>query len=323
MVMTRRQALALAGGSALSLAAGSARAQDYPNRQIRLVVPYPAGGASDLIGRITAAELQGVLKQPVVVDNRAGAGGMIGVDYFMQQPADGYTLLAAGGSAWTASQVKNLKFNVLNDCEPVALVCQTPLAVLVPAQLGINTAQELFAMAKKNPGKLNYASVAPNDLLWTELLKYRVGADIVNIPYKGNAPALTALLANEVQMTFTAIAAFLPLIKEGKIKALAVSTAERSAVVPDVPTLAEVGVPNLVTASTNGVWVHRNTPKDVARRLNVAYNDFLTRPAVKAAFLEKLAAMTFGGPPDALVKAIGNDQRSLDEAARLINYQPA
>jgi tripartite-type tricarboxylate transporter receptor subunit TctC len=323
MWIKRRQALAMMGGGVLAAAAGTARAQEYPSRQIRLVVPYPAGGASDLIARITAAELQGALKQPVIVDNRAGANGLIGVDYFMQQPADGYTLLAAGGSAWTASQVKNLKFNVLNDCEPVALVCQTPLALLVPTQLGINTAQEFFALAKRSPGKLNYASVAPNDLLWTELLKYRTGTNIVNIPYKGNAPALTALLSNEVQMTFTSIAAFLPLIKEGKFKALAVSTAERSAVVPDVPTLAEVGVPNLVTASTNGVWVARGTPREITRRLNAAYNDFLTRPAVKAAFIERIAAVTFGGTPDALVKAIGNDQRSLDEAARLINYQPA
>ncbi len=323
MLMKRRKAMALVGGGVLSLATGSAHAQEYPNRQIRLVVPFPAGGASDLIGRITAGELQGVLKQPVIVDNRAGANGIIGVEHFLQQPADGYTLLAAGGSAWTPAQVKNLKFNVLTDCEPVSLVCQTPLALIVPAQLGVNTAQEFFAMAKRSPGKLNYASVAPNDLLWTELLKYRVGVDITNIPYKGNAPALTALLSNEVQMTFTSIAAFLPFIKEGKFKALAVSTAERSAVVPDVPTLAEVGVPNLVTASTNGVWVPRGTPREVTRRLNAAYNEFLTRPAVKAAFVEKLAAVTFGGAPDALLKAIGNDQRSLDEAARLINYQPA
>jgi len=323
MLMKRREAMALLGGGALSLAAGSASAQDYPNRQIRLVVPFPAGGASDLIARITAAELQGVMKQPVVVDNRPGANGIIGVEHFLQLPADGYTLLAAGGSAWTPAQVKNLKFNVLTDCDPVALVCQTPLAMIVPAQLGVNTAQEFFALAKQSPGKLNYASVAPNDLLWTELLKHRVGVDIVNIPYQGNAPALTALLANDVQMTFTSIAAFLPFLKGGKLKALAVSTAARSPVVPDVPTLAEVGVPNFITASTNGVWVRRGTPKDVARRLNLAYDEFLTRPSVKANFLEKLAAVTFGGPPDALVKAITSDQRSLDEAAKLIGYQPA
>lgn len=323
MSMTRREALALIGGGALSLAAGSARAQDYPNKQIRMIVPFPPGGSSDVIARLTAAELQGVLKQPVVVDNRPGANGIIGVEHFLQQPADGYTLLAAGGSAWTPAQVKNLKFNVLNDCDPVALVCQTPLAMIVPAQLGVNTAQEFFAMAKKNPGKLNYASVAPNDLLWTELLKFRTGTDIVNIPYKGNAPALTALLSNEVQMTFSAIAVFLPYIKDGKFKALAVSTAQRSPVVPEVPTLAEVGVPNFVTASTNGVWVPRGTPKDVTRRLNLAYDEFLSRPAVKANFLDKLAAVTFGGPPEELVKAIGNDQRSLDEAAKLIGYQPA
>ena len=325
MSMTRREALALLGGSALSLAAGAAGAQasDYPNKPIRMIVPFPPGGSSDVIARIIAAELQGVLKQPVVVDNKPGANGIIGVDLFLQTPADGYTLLAAGGSAWTPAQVKDLKFNVLRDCDPIALVCQTPLAMIVPTALGVNTAQEFFALAKKNPGKLNYASVAPNDLLWTELLKYRTGTDIVNIPYKGNAPALTALLTNEVQMTFSAIAVFLSFIKEGKFKALAVSTAQRSPVVPDVPTLAEVGVPNFVTASTNGVWVPRGTPKDVARKLNAAYDEVLSRPAVKANFLDKLAAVTFGGSPDQLLKAIGNDQRSLDEAAKLIGYQPA
>lgn len=323
MAMTRREVLALLGGGAFSLAAGSAFANDYPARPIKLVVPFPPGGSSDVIGRLTAAELGNSLKQPAVVENKPGANGIIGVESFLQAPADGYTLLAAGGSAWTPAQVANLKFNVLTDCEPVALVCQTPLALIVPTSLGINTAQEFFAHAKKNPGKLNYASVAPNDLLWTELLKFRTGTDIVQIAYKGNAPALTALLSNEVQMTLSAIAVFLPHIKDGKLKALAVTTAQRSPVVPDVPTLAEVGVPNFVTASTNGAWVRKGTPKDIVDRLNATYNEFLTRPSVKANFLDKLAAVTFGGPPDDLRRAIANDQRNLDEAAKLIGYKPA
>lgn len=323
MSMTRREALTLLGGATLALAAGVSRAADYPNKPIRLVVPFPAGGASDVIARLTAAELQGTLKQSVVVDNRPGANGIIGVDAFLQTSPDGYTILAAGGSAWTPAQVKNLKFNVLHDCEPIALVCQTPLALIVPAQLGINTAQEFFDNARKNPGKLNYASVAPNDLLWTELLKYRTKTDIVQIAYKGNAPALTALLSNEVQMTLSSIAVFLPHIKDGKLKALAVTTAARSPVVPDVPTLAEAGVPDFVTASTNGAWAPKGTPREITEKLNATYNEFLQRPQVKALFLEKLAAVTFGGPPDELRRAIGKDQHSLDEAARLINYQPA
>jgi len=323
MSMTRREALTLLSGATLALAAGVSRAADYPNKPIRLVVPFPAGGASDVIARLTAGELQALLKQPVVVDNKPGANGIIGVDAFLQTPPDGYTILAAGGSAWTPAQVKNLKFNVLSDCEPIALVCQTPLALIVPVQLGINTAQEFFDYARKHPGKLNYASVAPNDLLWTELLKYRTKTDIVQIAYKGNAPALTALLSNEVQMTLSSIAVFLPHIRDGKLKALAVTTAARSPVVPDVPTLAEVGVPDFVTASTNGAWAPKGTPKDVTEKLNATYNEFLQRPQVKAMFLEKLAAVSLGGPPDELRRAIGNDQRSLDEAARLINYQPA
>ncbi len=323
MSMTRRDALALLSGAAVALASGIARGADYPSKPIRLVVPFPAGGASDVIARLTAAELQALLKQPVVVDNKPGANGIIGVEAFLQTPADGYTLLAAGGSAWTPAQVKDLKFNVMRDCEPIALVCQTPLALIVPPQLGINTAQEFFAYARKNPGKLNYASVAPNDLLWTELLKFRTKTDIVQIAYKGNAPALTALLTNEVQMTLSSIAVFLPHIKEGKLKALAVTTAARSPVVPDVPTLAEVGVPDFVTASTNGTWAPKGTPKEITQLLNATYNDFLQRPQVKQMFLDKLAAVTLGGPPEELRRVIGNDQRSLDEAARLINYQPA
>jgi tripartite-type tricarboxylate transporter receptor subunit TctC len=323
MSMTRREALALLGGAAAAMTAGFARAADYPAKPIRLVVPFPAGGASDVIARLTASELQGIVKQPVVVDNKPGANGIIGVDAFLQTPADGYSLLAAGGSAWTPAQVKDLKFNVLTDCEPIALVCQTPLGLIVPAQVPVNTAQEFFAYVKKSPGKYNYASVAPNDLLWTELLKYRVGLDIVQIAYKGNAPALTALLTNEVQMTLSSVAVFLPHIKDGKLKALAVTTAQRSPVVPDVPTLAEAGVPNFVTASTNGAWAPKGTPKEITQKLNAAYNEFLQNPRVKALFLEKLAAVTFGGPPEELRRVIGNDQRSLDEAAKLINYQPA
>lgn len=323
MSMTRREALTLLGGVALTMNSSLTRASDFPSKPLRLVVPFPAGGASDVIARLTAAELQGLLKQPVVVDNKPGANGIIGVDAFLQMPADGYSILAAGGSAWTPAQVKDLKFNVLTDCEPIALVCQTPLALIVPTQLGINSAQEFFDYARKNPGKLNYASVAPNDLLWTELLKYRTKTDIVQIAYKGNAPALTALLTNEVQMTLTSIAVFLPHIKDGKLKALAVTTAARSPVVPDVPTLAEIGVPDFVTASTNGAWAPKGTPKDITQKLNATYNEFLQRPQVKALFLDKLAAVTFGGPPEELRRVIGNDQRSLDEAARLIKYQPA
>ncbi|MFO1306068.1 MAG: tripartite tricarboxylate transporter substrate binding protein [Burkholderiales bacterium] len=323
MSMSRRDALALLGGIVAATATGVARAADYPAKPIRLVVPFPPGGASDVIARMTAAELQATLKQSVVVDNKPGANGIIGVEAFLQAPADGYTLLAAGGSAWTPAQVKDLKFNVLKDCEPIALVCQTPLGLIVPAQLPVNTAQEFFAYVKKSPGKYNYASVAPNDLLWTELLKYRAGLDIVQIAYKGNAPALTALLTNEVQMTLSAIAVFLPHIKEGKLKVLAVTTAQRSPVVPDVPTLAEVGVTDFVTASTNGAWAPKGTPKDVVQKLNATYDEFLQRPQVKAMFLEKLAAVTLGGTPEELRRVIGNDQRSLDEAAKLINYQPA
>ena len=323
MSINRREALAMLGGGTFALATGAAFADDYPSRPLKLVVPFPAGGASDVIGRLTAAELQNTIKQPVVVDNRPGANGIIGVDVVLKAPADGYTLLAAGGSAWTPSQVKDLRFDMMTDFEPVSLVCQTPLAMIVPHELPVNNAQEFFAYIKKNPGKYNYASVAPNDLLWTELLKYRTGMDIVQIAYKGNAPSLTALLSNEVQMTLTSIAVYLPHIKAGKLKALAVTSAQRSPVAPDVPTLAEVGVPDFVTASTNGVWAPKGTPKAITQRLNVAYDEFLKRADVRATFLDKLAAVTLGGSPEDLKAAIGRDQKSLEEAAKLIGYKPA
>lgn len=323
MSLSRRTTLALFGGSALSLAAGSGSAADYPVRPIKLVVPFPPGGSSDAIARITAQELQAVLKQPVLVENKPGANGVIGVELVQQSAADGYTLLAAGGSAWTPAQVKDLRFNMMTDFEPVAAVCSTPLALVVNSSVPATTAQEFFAYAKKNAGKLNYASVAPNDLLWTELLKARTGTDIVQISYKGNAPALTALLANEVQMTLSAISAFLPHIKEGKLKALAVTTAKRSPIVPDVPTLLEVGVQDFVAASNNGTWAPKGTPKAITQKLNAAYNEVLSQPRVQKMFLDQLAAVTLGGTQEDLKTIIGGDHRRLDEAARIANYKPA
>lgn len=324
MSLTRRNALGLLGGSALSLAAGPSLAQQgYPDRVVKLMVPFPAGGASDVIARLSAQEMTPLMGQSVIVENKGGANGIIGVETVLQAPADGYYLLAAGGSAWTQSQVKDLRFDMMRDFDPVVPVTSTPMGLIVNPNVPANTAEEFFAYARKNPGKLNYASVAPNDLLWTELLKFRTGTDIQSIAYRGNAPALTALLGNEVQMTLTSIAAFLPHVREGKLKLLAVTTEKRSPIVPEIPTLLEAGVKDFVSASNNGTWVKKGTAPEIIRKINEVYNAFLARPEVQKSFLEKIGAVTLGGTPEDLRTMIANDHRRLDEAARVANYTPA
>ena len=297
MSMTRRDALALLSGAVAALASGITRAADYPTKPIRLVVPFPAGGASDVIARLTAAELQALRKQSVVVDNKPGANGIIGVENFLQAPADGYTLLAAGGSAWTPAQVKDLKFNVLRDCDPIALVCQTPLALIVPPQLGINTAQEFFAYARKNPGKLNYASVGngSSSHLNAELLKSMAGIEAVHVPFNGSPPAVLSTVQGETQMIFAVMQPLQAQIQAGKLRAIAVTTPKRFPLLPDLPAVAET-YPGFEALAWNGLVVPAATPAAVVQKINAEVGAILKQPEI----VQKMNGFGFdlvGGTP--------------------------
>ena len=220
---------------------GSAGAQTYPSRPVRLIVPYPPGGASDLHARYLTAKMTD-LSQPVIIENRVGAGGNVAFDYVAKAAPDGYTLLWGAGSMTVAPALTaKLPFDVVTDYAPISLVVVVQNVLMVPANSPSKTVPELIAAAKAQPGKLNYASSGAGAIphLSMELLKSMTGADIAHIPYKGDSPALTDLIAGRVDMYFATIAGGIQHIKSGKVRALGVSAKRRAAALPDVPTLDE------------------------------------------------------------------------------------
>ena len=249
-----------------------ANSQDrYPSKPIRLVVPFPAGGSTDIIGRLVAQKLSERLGQQVVVDNRGGAGGTIGTDNAAKSPADGYTLLLSTTStlAVAPSAYSKLAYDPVRDFAPVALVAITPYLLVVNTDVKANTLAEFVALAKSQPGKLNYASAGNGTTthLAMEMLKDAAGIDVVHVPFKGNAPAELAVLGGEVQSLFGSMPAILQQTKAGKLRPLAVGSSARSPALPDVPTAAESGYPGFEATLWLGVSAPAGTPKPILDRL--------------------------------------------------------
>ena len=247
----------------------SASAQNYPTRPIRLVVPQSAGGSTDLVARPLAQRVAEAMKGSVVVDNRPGAGSTIGTDIVAKAPPDGHTLLAVAASfTMSPSLYKKLPFDPVNDFAPISLLSSLPNILVVHPAQPVKSVKELLAHAKAQPGKLNYSSsgMATGTHMSMELLKHMTGISIAHIPYKGGAPSVTALISGEVQLCFATISTALPQVKTGRLRALAVSSARRAAAAPDVPTIAEAGVPGYDYASWIGLLAPAKTsPAIVAR----------------------------------------------------------
>jgi tripartite-type tricarboxylate transporter receptor subunit TctC len=245
---------------------------DYPNKPIRLIIGFPPGGSTDIIGRIVALKLSERLGQQVVVDNRGGAGGTIGADLAAKAAPDGYTLTIGTTSthAVAAGAYSKLAYDPVKNFAPVSLVAITPYLLVVNPQVPANSLGELVTLAKNQPGKLNYASAGNGSTthLAMEMLKDAAKINLVHIPYKGNGPADIAILANEVQSVFGSMPALLQNAKAGKIRALAVGTARRSPSLPDVPTVAELGYPGFEAALWLGVLAPAGTPQPIIERLN-------------------------------------------------------
>jgi tripartite-type tricarboxylate transporter receptor subunit TctC len=273
--MRRRSAL-LAGagfGVATLTELRSLQAQEaYPSRPIRMIVPFPPGGGNDLMGRMVADRLGTQLGVPVTVDNRGGAGGLIGTEAATQSAPDGYTLLL--GSISTISINPNLharlSFDTLRDLAPVSLFAETPSALVVPASLPASTLAELIALAKAQPGQLNFASAGngTSHHLGGELLKASAGIDIVHVPYRGSGPALTGLLGGDAQVMIAPIAAVLAMVEAGRLRALGVTSMSRSPLLPQVPTIAEAGVPDYELVLWYGIFAPARTPEPILDRLN-------------------------------------------------------
>jgi tripartite-type tricarboxylate transporter receptor subunit TctC len=284
----QRAAVALASG----LFAAAALAQPYPAKPIKLVVPYPPGGATDVIGRVMAQRLTTALGQQVVVDNRGGAGGNIGADLVAKSAPDGYTLLMGAltsHSIMATLEKGTIAYNLERDLVPVSIVGLVPLVWVVHPSLPVKDLKELIAYAKANPGKLSYASSgagAPQRMC-AELTKLKIGAEMIHVPYKGSGPAMADLVGGQVNTMCETVPASLQLIKSGKLRAIAVTTAQRISQLPDVPTMAEAGLPGVEVSSLFGILAPAGTPKPVIDRLNAEIQKILAMPEAQAQLLEQ------------------------------------
>jgi tripartite-type tricarboxylate transporter receptor subunit TctC len=272
MKLPRRQFLQLAAGAAtLPALSASVRAQAFPSRPIRLIVPFPPGGPTDIVARPLAQLLGDELKTTVIIDNRGGAGGSLGATVVAKSAPDGYTLLMAtvGTNAINSSLYKNLAYDAVKDFTPIALVASAPVAVVVNPTLPVKNLAELVALAKKDPGKLNYGSAGngtPGHLTG-EMFKAAAGIDVKHVPYKGSAPAVIDLLAGQTQMMFDPLQSVIAHVRAGKLRALAVSSAARSPEAPQVPTIAESGYPGFETTAWWGVFAPAGLPPAEAKVL--------------------------------------------------------
>ncbi len=288
-LQTRR----LAGAFFLALACGAIPAlAQYPTKPIRMIVPYPPGGATDVIGRVLAQRLSTALGQNVVVDNRGGAGGNIGADAVAKAAPDGYTILMGAltsHSIMATLEKGTIAYNLERDLTPVAIVGSVPLVWVVHPSLPVKDMKEFVAYAKANPGKLTYASSgagAPQRMC-AELFRGMTGADMIHVPYKGSGPAMTDLVGGQVNTMCETVPASLQLIKAGKLRALGVPAAKRVSMLPDVPTTAEQGMPNYEVASLFGVLVPAGTPKPVIERLNAELAKILATPEAQQQLLDQ------------------------------------
>jgi tripartite-type tricarboxylate transporter receptor subunit TctC len=297
-MISRRGLLSGAAATGLIAAAGPVSAQTYPNHPIRLIVPFAPGGPMDVMGRLIGQQAQASLKQPVIVENRAGAGGALGSKVVATADPDGYTLL--WGSSGTISILPALNPSLDYDPKaftPVALVSLLPHVMVIPASLPVKSIAEFIAYAKANPGKLNYgASLGTPPHLLGALFQSLAAIDIVYIPYKGAANSISDMLGGTIHMQIDALTVLDPLIRDGKFRALAMSTPQRWATLPDVPTFIEAGFPALTRNAWSGVLAPPRTPAAVVDKLNAAINESLGSAETKATFA-KLSALSQPGSP--------------------------
>jgi len=296
--------------TSLTVAAAPSRADTYPNKPIRLIVPFPASGATDLLARAIAQKVGASLGQQIVVDNRPGAGGAIGSDMAAKAPADGYTLLIATTSTHSIGPFINthLPYNTETDFTPIGQVATATNVLVVPNSLPVKNVKELIDYAKKHPGELNYASSGNGTVvhLTAEAFKAQAGVFITHIPYRGTALAVPDLISNKVQILFDSIVSGMPHVKDGKLKGLAVTSLKRSPLAPDLPTVSESGLPGFESDTWFGIYGPKGLPADIVNRLNAEFNKAIQSQDVKDR-LAKLGAEPVGGTPAQFAAMVKND----------------
>jgi tripartite-type tricarboxylate transporter receptor subunit TctC len=299
----------LVAALAVALAVLPAAAQ-YPAKPIRIVVPFPPGGGVDIVARTVGEKISGRLGQPVVVDNKPGASMTIGTDAVAKSAPDGYTLLLGpiGNQAVVQATFKKLAFDMQRDFAPVSRIGYGTIVLVVPSTLGASSVKELVALAKAKPGRLTFASSGTGALihLTGEMFKHAAAIDITHVPYKGTTQILPDLLDGRVDMAVDSLPAYLPHIKSGKLRALGVASRQRSTLMPDIPTIAEAGVPGVVSATDYALYAPAGTPKDVIAILNRETNAVIQLEDVRA----KLAGMGIeisGSTPEALQAELADE----------------
>lgn len=301
----QRRAIGLACATACALfACTSALAQasgGYPNKPIKLVVPYPPGGPTDIVARVVAQKLSEQLGQSIIIDNRPGAGANLGAEAVARSPADGYTLMVATTAhAINPALFSKLNYSITKDFAPISQLTAGPLVIVATPNLAANNVKELIALAKSKNGEINFASSGNGQSthLSAELFNAMAGTKMNHIPYKGSAPALTDVMSGQADLMFDTMLSAMPFVKGGKLKAIAVTSAQRSPVAPDIPTIAESGLPGYEAIAWNGLLAPAGTPKEVVDQINAALKKVLEAPDVKQRFDAQGFAAQWGTPAD-------------------------
>ena len=291
--------LVLLSGLISLMLSAPVNAQTYPNKPVRVVIPYPPGGPTDIVARVMFQQVSEATGQQFLLDNRAGAGGNIGAEIVAKAPADGYTLLiGTTAHAINMSLFKNLNYDVQKDFAPVSLLTQGPLVLVTHPQFPANSVKELIEVAKSKPGGLNFASSGNGQSthLSAELFNTMAGIKMSHVPYKGSAPALTDVMSGQVDVMFDTTLSAMPFVKAGKLKALGLTSPVRSAAAPDVPTIAESGLPGYEVFAWNGVLVPAGTPRAVIQQLNDQIRKAMLLPQVKDKFSAQGFAASWNSP---------------------------
>jgi tripartite-type tricarboxylate transporter receptor subunit TctC len=324
MKLPRRHFLHLAAGAtALPVASRFAWAQTYPTQPVRIIVSFGPGGAPDILARLIGQWLSERLGQPFVVENRPGGGGNVGTELVVRAPPDGYTLLLVNlTNIVNATLYDNLNFNFIRDITPVASISREPLGMEVNSSFPTKTVPEFIAYAKDNPGKINMASpgIGTTPHMAGELFMFMTGVKMVHVPYRSSAPALTDLLGGQVQMMFSPLPSSIEYVRAGKLRALAVTTATRSAALPDIPTVGDF-VPGYEAATFFGIGAPKNTPAEIVERLNKEINAGLTDPNLKAR-LTDLGSVPTPVTPAELGKFIADETEKWAKVIRAAGIKP-
>jgi len=297
----------------------AALAQAYPGKPIRLIVPFAAGGGNDNVARLVGKRLSDSLGQPVVVDNRPGAGGVVGAELAAKSAPDGYTLFlgGVGSHAINPNLHEKLPYDPIKDFAPVVLLAQAPLILVVHPPVPARDIAEFIAYARAHPGRLNFASNGngSSSQLAAVMFDSMAGVDMVHVPYKGLSPALADLLSGQVQLMFSSVVAILPHVKAGKLRALAVTGAKRLAAMPELPTVAESGLRGYEASSWYGILAPAGTPREIVMKLNGELSNALEQPEVRASLLAE-GAEPAGGSPEALAAHIRAEKERLGKLIR-------